>query len=92
MNSKAQGALEYLLLIGGAVLIAAIVLTLLTTLGNQSSSATQKKVTAAQCAGLPEEKCGSAAWTDFTGDGAADCAWNATADNGQGGTGACEPA
>ncbi|MEW6294772.1 MAG: class III signal peptide-containing protein [Candidatus Diapherotrites archaeon] len=30
MESKAQGALEYLLLIGGAVLIAAIVIVILT--------------------------------------------------------------
>lgn len=33
MEEKAQGALEYLLLIAGAVLIAAIVIVLLTTLG-----------------------------------------------------------
>ncbi|MBU1120872.1 class III signal peptide-containing protein [Candidatus Micrarchaeota archaeon] len=33
MDNKAQGALEYLLLIGGAVLIAAIVIVILTTLG-----------------------------------------------------------
>ncbi len=92
MNAKAQGALEYLLLIGGAVLIAAIVLTLLTTLGNQSSSATEKKVTAAQCAGLPVEKCDSVAWTDFTSDGVADCGWNVDALNADGSNGSCEPA
>lgn len=34
MDNKAQGALEYLLLIGGAVLIAAIVIVILTTLGS----------------------------------------------------------
>ena len=34
MEEKAQGALEYLLLIGGAVLVAAIVLSLLTGLAN----------------------------------------------------------
>ncbi len=32
MDNKAQGALEYLLLIGGAVLIAAIVIVILTSL------------------------------------------------------------
>jgi len=32
MDNKAQGALEYLLLIGGAVLIAAIVIVILTQL------------------------------------------------------------
>lgn len=33
MDNKAQGALEYLLLIGGAVLIAAVVIALLAGLG-----------------------------------------------------------
>ena len=33
MDSKGQGALEYLLLIGGAVLIAAVVISLLVSLG-----------------------------------------------------------
>ena len=32
MDNKAQGALEYLLLIGGAVLIAAVVIVILTSL------------------------------------------------------------
>ncbi len=42
MEEKAQGALEYLLLIGGAVLVAAIVLSLLTglaTTGAEGSNA-----------------------------------------------------
>jgi len=34
MENKAQGALEYLLLIGGAVLIAAIVIVILTSMGS----------------------------------------------------------
>ncbi|MEW6294773.1 MAG: class III signal peptide-containing protein [Candidatus Diapherotrites archaeon] len=38
MENKAQGALEYLLLIGGAVLIAAIVIVILTSLGSSGSS------------------------------------------------------
>ena len=33
MDNKGQGAVEYLLLIGGAVLIAAIVIVLLTSFG-----------------------------------------------------------
>ncbi|MFH1239998.1 MAG: class III signal peptide-containing protein [Candidatus Diapherotrites archaeon] len=33
MDNKGQGALEYLLLIGGAVLIAAIVIVILNSLG-----------------------------------------------------------
>ncbi len=37
MEKRGQGALEYLLLIGGAVLIAAIVIVILTTLGTGGS-------------------------------------------------------
>ena len=37
MDNKAQGALEYLLLIGGAVVVAVIVITLLLTLGGQGN-------------------------------------------------------
>jgi uncharacterized protein (UPF0333 family) len=37
MDNKAQGALEYLLLIGGAVLIAAVVIALLAGLGTTGS-------------------------------------------------------
>ena len=39
MDEKAQGALEYLLLIGGAVLVAAIVLTLMAGLAGTGQSA-----------------------------------------------------
>ena len=39
MDNKAQGALEYLLLIGGAVLIAAIVIVILTSMtGDQGTN------------------------------------------------------
>ena len=82
LSKKAQGALEYLLLIGGAVLIAAIVLTLLSNLGQQSSATTTTRVAATQCESLPQDKCTSVAWSDFTGpsgtkDGTSDCTWNA---------------
>ncbi len=40
MDEKAQGALEYLLLIGGAVLVAAIVLTLVTGLATTGQHTT----------------------------------------------------
>jgi uncharacterized protein (UPF0333 family) len=40
---KAQGALEYLLLIGGAVLIAVIVIFLLVGIGDQNRDAAQIK-------------------------------------------------
>ena len=33
MDKKAQGALEYLLLIGGAVLVAVIIIAVITTMG-----------------------------------------------------------
>lgn len=38
MDSKGQGALEYLLLIGGAILIAAFVLVMLSGLGTTTSN------------------------------------------------------
>jgi uncharacterized protein (UPF0333 family) len=41
MDNKAQGALEYLLLIGGAVLIAVIVIALLTGIGGGSDIGTE---------------------------------------------------
>ncbi len=40
MDERAQGALEYLLLIGGAVLIAAIVIVLVSGMSGTSSGAT----------------------------------------------------
>jgi hypothetical protein len=45
---KAQGALEYLLLIGGAVLIAVIVIALLVGMGGQSRDTAQNQATQAQ--------------------------------------------
>ncbi|MDO8626987.1 MAG: class III signal peptide-containing protein [Candidatus Diapherotrites archaeon] len=39
MDNKAQGALEYLLLIGGAVLIAAVVVGLLVSLSQKPTEA-----------------------------------------------------
>lgn len=41
-NKKGQGALEYLLLIGGAVLIAVIVIALLVGMGSSSRANTEK--------------------------------------------------
>lgn len=45
---KGQGALEYLLLIGGAVLIAVIVIALLVGMGGQSRDAAQEQADRAQ--------------------------------------------
>ncbi|MDO8427928.1 MAG: class III signal peptide-containing protein [Candidatus Diapherotrites archaeon] len=81
-TKKGQGALEYLLLIGGAVLIAAIVLTLLSNLGQQSSATTTTRVAATQCEPLPQDKCENPNWSDFdatnNADGVkvADCHWD----------------
>ena len=46
MDEKAQGALEYLLLIGGAVLIAAIVIVLISGMSGASTGATSTANTA----------------------------------------------
>ncbi len=50
INNKGQGALEYLLLIGGAVLIAVIVIALLIGLGSQNAEDTRAKNEDAQAA------------------------------------------
>lgn len=42
-NKKGQGALEYLLLIGGAVLIAVIVIALLVGMGSQNASSAKER-------------------------------------------------
>lgn len=48
MDEKGQGALEYLLLIGGAVLVAVIVIVLLVSLsgsmGNAANNTTEKAI------------------------------------------------
>jgi uncharacterized protein (UPF0333 family) len=44
-NKKGQGALEYLLLIGGAVLIAVIVIALLVGMGSSGRQSTQENAT-----------------------------------------------
>ncbi|MCR4369034.1 MAG: class III signal peptide-containing protein [archaeon] len=49
MAEKGQGALEYLLLIGGAVLVAVIVITLLLNIANQGQTQTGDTSAAALC-------------------------------------------
>jgi hypothetical protein len=70
MNEKAQGALEYLLLIGGAVLIAAIVLTLLTGIGQEGADTTGSRAGAAQCEPLDQSRCEDPAWSN------GNCVWS----------------
>ena len=50
MNKKGQGALEYLLLIGGALIVAAIVLTILPGLAEKGGASTEDAAWAASCA------------------------------------------
>ena len=59
MGLKAQGALEYLLLIGGAVLVAAVVLSLITGLATTGEQTTQARATDALCAPFAQRDCGN---------------------------------
>ena len=61
MNKKGQGALEYLLLIGGAVLVAVIVITLLlqiTSQGEADTIATANAAALLQCDARLNAVCG----------------------------------
>tara|TARA_Y100000310_G_scaffold338782_2_gene429440 strand:+ start:587 stop:841 length:255 start_codon:yes stop_codon:yes gene_type:complete len=49
LDKKGQGALEYLLLIGGAVLVAVIVITLLLSITEQGETQTTKTTNDALC-------------------------------------------
>jgi len=63
MNTKGQGALEYLLLIGGAVLVAVIVITLLlqiTTQGQDDTNATMEASSQRICKERLTTLCGGA--------------------------------
>ena len=78
LNKKGQGALEYLLLIGGAVLVAAVVLSLITGIAQTGESAATARATEAICAPLNEARCGV---DDPDGEGdllPAACTWDAT--------------
>jgi uncharacterized protein (UPF0333 family) len=69
MNMKGQGALEYLLLIGGAVLIAAVVLSIATGLANTGQDAVDARATDALCSSIPEDRCGCAEASPIDPDG-----------------------
>ena len=51
MNTKGQGALEYLLIIGGAVLVAAIVIALISSTTGPVQSRTNQNILDGLCAG-----------------------------------------
>src|SRR3989338_7702772 len=57
-DSKAQGALEYLLILAGAVLIAAIVLTILAGTGQNEEPKLAFSRAEAKCGILNEDRCG----------------------------------
>ena len=86
MNTKGQGALEYLLLIGGAVIVAAVVIALVTNLTATGGTTTQSRNADALCAPIPENRCGTVAGSsaqDPDGSGSmvvADCIFDATLD------------
>lgn len=50
MNKKGQGALEYLLLIGGAILVAVVVITILSGIGTQGGAQTEANAVKGICA------------------------------------------
>lgn len=68
INKKGQGALEYLLLLGGAVLVAAIVLSLVTALATTGKGAASSRINDAICAPIPLGECGDK-YTDSDGTG-----------------------
>ena len=76
MEHKGQGALEYLLLIGGAILVAVIVIALIVGLGGTGGAEAQKSVRDGLCAKYSDSQNNCEAKTvsfdgvDYT------CAWN----------------
>ncbi|MBI4044886.1 MAG: class III signal peptide-containing protein [Candidatus Diapherotrites archaeon] len=82
MNKKGQGALEYLLLIGGAILVAVIVITIITSVGSASGKQTEYNAIKALCAGFKTQAaCGNS--EVVVGSTSCDCVWPIT-------TNACE--
>jgi uncharacterized protein (UPF0333 family) len=76
MDKKGQGALEYLLLIGGAVLVAVIVIALLITLTSTGETETGKTVTEGLCNARPKSICSD---TTIDVDGKTySCTWDAS--------------
>ena len=81
MQKKGQGALEYLLIIGGAILVAAIVISLIMAAGTPTKCAAQESILDGLCAKFNSATCGNAADTiiaDPDGTGLCietDCSW-----------------
>jgi len=82
MNKKGQGALEYLLLIGGAVLIAAIVLTIMTNLSAGGQAGAEQSTYQTLCGQkLNQNLCDNPGTIEYDSDGdgvddvTINCAW-----------------
>src|SRR3989344_8107970 len=78
-KAKAQGALEYLLVIGGAVLVGALVIALIMGASGPTQSNTQQQIVNTLCNGLTKDKCGSSSTTPTApskGCVAGDCTWD----------------
>lgn len=58
MNKKGQGALEYLLLIGGAILVAVVVITILSGIGSQGGETTERSAIEGICKSRAGDACG----------------------------------
>jgi len=56
-KNKAQGALEYLLIIGGAVLVAALVIVLVLGASGPTTSNTQQQILNSLCARFSQTDC-----------------------------------
>jgi len=81
MNKKGQGALEYLLIIGGAVLVAAIVISLMLSTATPTKCATQDSLLNALCAQFGSQASCAAGDPDGAGSAscaATDCSWDTT--------------
>ena len=76
MHKKAQGSLEYLLLIGGAILVAVIVIGMIVGIGGTGGSESQKSAKDALCTkyGSNPELCNNSN-INFSG-GEYECLWN----------------
>jgi|SRR3989344_879836 len=75
MERKGQGALEYLLLIGGAILVAVIVIALIVGLGGTNAGEANKTVRDGLCSKYSDSNVGcnsQTIWVDKDKDGIQD--------------------
>lgn len=77
INKKGQGALEYLLLIGGAILVAVVVITILSGIGGSGGAQAELNSVSALCASKTQGTCAAA--PAVVGGTSCNCAWDTTA-------------